>query len=67
MPEEMKNREGFERDSYLLCEHKDGGNMTDAEFGEAVRELAHDYKIGESEIWDELPEIYAMNTGGGMP
>lgn len=62
MIEGMKNREGFERDSYLLCEHKDSGSMTDAEFDEAVRALAHDYEIGESEVWDELPEIYTMNA-----
>jgi hypothetical protein len=54
---EMVNGEGFRRDATLLLECKHLSDWTDAEFSAHVRELAHDYGIGDAEVWDLLPEI----------
>jgi len=54
-----KNREGFYRDARMLLEAKEYGGFfeTHNDFDDAVRDLAKDYNIETSDIWDFLPEI----------
>jgi hypothetical protein len=62
------NREGFERDARLFCEHYrdriesgECGTMDD-DFTRDALSLAADYSVPETDIWDYLAEFGAVSA-----